>query len=138
MAITKQMSRQVSCGSGGDYQADEQAGVARLSWGQSSRRAGRCHAVQLAIIKQMNRQVSVAQLGTIKQRSRQVSRGSGGEYQADEQAGVEQLRWRISGRRAGRCRTAQLAYIKQMSRQVSRCSVFVYQADEQARLPRLS
>ena len=30
--------------------------------------------------------------------NRQVSRGSAGEYQADEQAGVAQLRWRVSGR----------------------------------------
>ena len=55
------MNRQVSCGSAVDYQADEQAGVARL---------------QLAIIKQM---------------SRQLSRGSAGEYQAEEQAGVARL-----------------------------------------------
>ena len=32
------------------------------------------------------------------QMSRQVSRGSAGEYQADEQAGVARLRWRVSGR----------------------------------------
>ena len=31
LAIIKQMSGQVSCGSAGDYQADERAGVARLS-----------------------------------------------------------------------------------------------------------
>ena len=30
--------------------------------------------------------------------SRQVSRGSAGEHQADEQAGVARLRWRVSGR----------------------------------------
>ena len=30
--------------------------------------------------------------------SRQVSRGSAGEYQADEQAGVARLSWRVSGR----------------------------------------
>ena len=30
--------------------------------------------------------------------SRQVSRGSAGEDQADEQAGVAGLRWRVSGR----------------------------------------
>ena len=29
--------------------------------------------------------------------SRQVSRGSAGEYQADEQAGVTRLSWRVSG-----------------------------------------
>ena len=69
LAIIKQMNRQVSRGSAGDYQADEQAGVTRLSWPQSSRRAGRCHAAQLSIIKQI---------------SRQVSHGSAGDYQADE------------------------------------------------------
>ena len=30
--------------------------------------------------------------------SRQVSRGSAGEYQADERAGVAWLSWRVSGR----------------------------------------
>ena len=32
LAIINQMNRQVSHGSDGDYQADEQAGVAELSW----------------------------------------------------------------------------------------------------------
>ena len=82
-SIIKQMNRNVSRGSAGDYQADEQAGVTRLNWPQSSRRAGRCHAAQLAIIKQM---------------SRQVSRGSAGHSQAEEQAGVARLSWRISSR----------------------------------------
>ena len=35
--IVKQMSRQVSRGSAVDYQADERAGVARLSWRVSGR-----------------------------------------------------------------------------------------------------
>ena len=39
-----------------------------------------------------------AQLASIRQMRRQVSRGSAGEYQADEQAGVARLRWRVSGR----------------------------------------
>ena len=51
------MSRQVSRGSVGDYQADEKPGVARLSWLHSSRRVGRCRVAQLAIIKQMIRLV---------------------------------------------------------------------------------
>ena len=34
----------------------------------------------------------------IRQMSAQVSRGSAGEYQADERAVVTQLRWRVSGR----------------------------------------
>ena len=72
MAIIKKMSTQVSRGSAVDYQKDDQAGVTRLSWPQSTRRAGRCHAAHLAYIKQM---------------SMQVSRGSVFDYQADEQAG---------------------------------------------------
>ena len=39
--------------------------------------------------------------------------GSAGEYQADEQAGVARLSWRVSGRCAGSCRAAQLASIRQ-------------------------
>ena len=39
-----------------------------------------------------------AQLASIRQMSEQVSRGSAGEYQADERAVVAQLRWRVSGR----------------------------------------
>ena len=70
--------------------------------------------------------------------SRQVSPGSAGEYQADEQAGVAWLRWRVSGRCAGRCRPAPLASIRQMSRQVSRSSAGEYQADEQAGVARVS
>ena len=77
------------------------------------------------------------QLAIIKQMSMQVSRGSDGDYQADEQAGVEQLRRRLSGRRAGRCRSVQLSIIKQMSRQVSCSSTGDNQADEQAGVARL-
>ena len=73
----------VSRGSVFDYQADEQAGVVRLSRRLSSRIAGRCHAAQLATVKQMNRQ---------------VSRGSAVDYQAEEQAGVAWLSWRLSSR----------------------------------------
>ena len=81
MEKIKQMSRKVWCGSGGDYQVDDQAGVKQLRWRLSGRRAGRCRAAQLAYIKQM---------------SRQVSRGSAGHSQAEEQAGVARLNWRIS------------------------------------------
>ena len=42
-----------------------------------------CHGGQVEIMKQM---------------SRQEYRGSAGEYQADEQAGVARLSWRVSGR----------------------------------------
>ena len=104
----------MSRGSAVDFQADEQAGITRLSWPQSSRRSGRCHAAQLAYIKKMSRQVSrgsaghseakgqagvvEAQLAYIKQMSRHVSRGSAGHSQADEQAGVPRLSWRLSSR----------------------------------------
>ena len=50
---------------------------------------------QLAIIKQMSKQVFAAQLAIIMQMSGQVSRGSAGDYQEDEQAGVAQLSWRL-------------------------------------------
>ena len=83
LEIIKQMGKQVSRGSAGDYQADDWAGVVWLSWRLSSRGAGRGRGVQLAIIKQM---------------SGQVSRGSAGDYQADERAGVERLSCRLSGR----------------------------------------
>ena len=77
------MSRQEYRDSAGEYQADEQAVVARFSWPVSGRSAGRCTDGQLQIMKQM---------------SRKEYRGSAGEYQADEQAGVAGLRWRVSGR----------------------------------------
>ena len=80
LSIIKQMSSQVSRGSAGDYQADDQAGIAGLRWPQRSRRTGRCRAPQLAIIKQMNRQ---------------VWRGFAGDYQAEEQAGVAGVSWRL-------------------------------------------
>ena len=83
LAIINQMSAHVSRGSSGDYQADELAGAAWLSWRLSSRGAGRCRAAHLAIIKQM---------------SGQVLRGSAGDYQADERAGVARLSWRLASR----------------------------------------
>src|SRR5574340_275926 len=85
LASWRLMSGQVSRGSAGEYQADEWAGVARLSWRVSGRLVGRCREAQLASIRQM---------------SRQVSSGSAGEYQADERAGVVRLSWRVSGRRS--------------------------------------
>ena len=39
-----------------------------------------------------------AQLASVSQMSRQESRGSAGEYQADEQARVAGLSWRLSSR----------------------------------------
>ena len=47
--------------------------------------------------------------------SGQVSRGSAGEYQADEWGVIARTTWRLSVRSAGRCREAQLASIIQMS-----------------------
>ena len=98
LAMIKQMSRQVSRGSAGHYQGDDQAGVEQLRWRLSGRRAGRWRAVQLAYIKQRAGRSRAAQLETIKQMSRKVSRGSGGDYQADEQAGVSQLCCRLPSR----------------------------------------
>ena len=132
------MSRQVSRGPAGDYQADEQAGLAWLSWQLSRRCAGRCCGAQLASNKQMSRQVSRGSAGEYQAEEKAGVARSAGEYQADEQAGVAGLSWRVSGRREGRYRAAQLAIIRQMSRQVSRGSAGEYQADEQAGVPRLS
>ena len=94
METIKQMRRKVWSGSGGDYLVNEQAGVDQLRWRLSGKRAGRCRAVQVAYIKQMRGRSRAAQLETIKQMSRKVSRSSGGDYQADEQAGVSRLRCR--------------------------------------------
>ena len=80
----------------------------------------------------------MAELSSIRQMSRQVLRGSPGEYQADEQAGVAGLRFRVSGRGSGRCRAAQLASIRQLSRQVSRGSAGDFQADALAGVAGLS
>ena len=70
--------------------------------------------------------------------SGQESRGSAGEYQADELAGVTGLSWRLLGRQAGKCGGAQLASIRQMSGQVSRGLAGDYQADERAGVAGLS
>ena len=59
---------------------------------------GRYRADYLAIISQLSGQVCEAQLASIIQMSGQVSRGSAGEYQADELAGVARLSWRVSVR----------------------------------------
>ena len=48
--------------------------------------------------RHMSGQCRAAPLPSIRQMSGQVSRGSAGEYQADEQAGVAGLSWRVSGR----------------------------------------
>src|SRR5574340_519987 len=83
LASIRQMSGQVSRGSVGDYQADERAGVARLSWRLLGRQAGKCRGAQLA---------------SIRQTLMLVSRGPAAEYQADAQAAVSRLSWRVSGR----------------------------------------
>ena len=98
LASIRQMSRQVSRGSVGEYQADEQADVARLRSQVAGRWAGRCRAAPLPSIRQIAGRCRAALLASIRQMSRQVSHGSAGEYQADEQAGVARLRWRVSGR----------------------------------------
>ena len=85
-------------GLNGDYQADEQAGVAGLSWLLSIRRAGRCREAKLATIKQMSGQVSRGSTGDYQADERQVLRGSPGDYQADERTGFAGLSWRLSSR----------------------------------------
>ena len=70
----------------------------------------------------MSRQVSRTQLASNKQMSRQVSHGSAGEYQADEQAGVVRLTWRVSGN--------EQAAVRGLAGE--------YQADEQANVTGLS
>ena len=73
-----------------------------------------------------------------QQMSGQVLRSSAGDYQADERADVLRLSWRLSSRRAGRCREAQLAIFRQMNGQMSRGSAADYQADERAGVTWLS
>ena len=80
----------------------------------------------------MSGQVSRGSAGDYQADERAGLRGSVGDYQADERAGVVRLSWRLSSRRAGRCREAQLAIIRQMSGQVSRGSAGDYQEDERA------
>ena len=82
--------------------------------------------------------MSAGPLAIIRQMSTHVSRGSAGEYQADEQAGIEGLSRRVSGTGAGRCPGAQIASNQQMNRQVSRGSAVDFQADDLAGVPRLS
>ena len=83
-------------------------------------------------MKQMSRQDYRDSAGDYQADEQAVRRGSNCKYQADEEAGVVLLRWRLSVRGAGRCRAAQLSSIRQMSRQVSLGSADDYQADEQA------
>ena len=83
----------------------------------------------------MSRQVSRVSAVEYQADEQAGVEGSPGEDQADEQAGVAGLRFRVSGRGAGRCRAAQLDSIRQMSRQVSRGSAGKYEADEQAGVP---
>ena len=73
-----QMSGQVSRGSAGEYQADERAGVARLSWRVSGRWAGRYHAAQLASIRQMHSRTLAWEIPWTEESSRLQSTGSQG------------------------------------------------------------
>ena len=93
---------------------------------------------QLAIIRQMSRQVSRSSAGEYQADEQAGVGGSAADYEADEQAGVSTLSWQISGRSAGTGHEAHLASIRQMSRQVSRGSAGEYQADKQAGVARLS
>ena len=82
LAIIKQMS--------GRCRGAQLANIKQMS--------GRCRVAQVAIIKQMIGRCRVAQLAIIKQMSGHVSRGSAGDYQADDGVGVARLSWRLSGR----------------------------------------
>ena len=53
---------------------------------------------QLASIRQIRGQVSRGSAGEYQADEQAVVRGSADEYQADEQAGVARLRCRVSGR----------------------------------------
>ena len=66
------------------------------SW--TVKKAEGCRAAQLASIRQMSGQVSRGSAGEYQADEREVSHGSAGEYQADERAGVARLSWRVSGR----------------------------------------
>ena len=89
------MSRQVSRGSVVDYQADEEAGVVRLSCRLSSRRAGRCRVAQLVYIKQMSRLVSRGSVLDYQADEQAGIARLSSDYQADEQAGVTGVSWRL-------------------------------------------
>ena len=148
------MSRQLSRGSAGEYQADEQVGVARLRWRVSDRKSTRLNSshttvsrirlllhqmIEIILLRCTLEQKGIARLEEwawagfgvgqilllqIRKAFRlqncnsafvlhmafsfpyassmalagQLSRGSAGEYQADEQGGVARLRCRVSGR----------------------------------------
>ena len=56
------------------------------------------HGAPLAIMKQMSNRKCAAQLAFIKQLISQETHSSAGDYQADEQARIMQLIWRLSSR----------------------------------------
>ena len=84
------MNRQVSGRSGGEYQADEQAGLTR---DRKSTRLNSSHTTVIAYAVFCLGKCRGAQLASIRQMSRQLFGGSAGECQADEQAGVARLCW---------------------------------------------
>ena len=101
------MTRQVSRGSAGEYQADEQASKflvefsceavwswAFVCWKISDYSFNFCACDESVKIFYF----FLVQFSIIKKMNTQVSRGSAGDYQADEQAGVARLSWRVSGR----------------------------------------
>ena len=53
---------------------------------------------ELSSIRQLSRQVSRGSAGEYHADEQATLGGSAGEYQADEQAGVARLSWRVSGR----------------------------------------
>ena len=63
-----------------------------------------CFPIEASLVVQMVKNLPAMQdtwvrsLGREDALEKQVSRGSPGEYQADERAGVARLSWRVSGR----------------------------------------
>ena len=60
--------------------------------------SGQCRAAPLPSIRQMSGQVSRGSAGEYQADEQAGVTRLYGEYQADEQAGVARLRWRVSGR----------------------------------------
>ena len=89
---------QLSRGSAGHSQVEEQAGVMRLSWRISSRCAGRSRAAHMETIKHMSRKVSRGSGGDYQADEQEGVKSSAGDYQAEEQEGVARLSCRLSSR----------------------------------------
>ena len=76
-----------------DLFLNAQASIVFLTPQKRGKKKGRAAQNQDSVIGSLG-----FQLACIRQMSGQVSRGSAGEYQADERTGVARLSWRESGR----------------------------------------